>query len=60
MPEVVQALAVLLGMIQSGEVNVSITRIHDMLVRELDYPYQITALRNHVRRCVRKATQEES
>jgi TPP-dependent trihydroxycyclohexane-1,2-dione (THcHDO) dehydratase len=58
MPEVAQALSVLLDMIQSGEVNISLTRIHDMLVREFDYPYQITALRTHVRRCVRK--QKES
>ena len=60
LPEVAEAIEVVLEMNQSGEASVSVIRLHEMLVREFDYPLQITALRNHIRRCARRSSEAEA
>jgi hypothetical protein len=50
-PEVAAAIKSLLTMMVSGEVSLTLGRIHRMLKREMGYKPGYTALRNHVSTC---------
>ena len=39
LPEVAEAISVILDMMRAGDASVTVTDIHEMLVREFDYPY---------------------
>jgi hypothetical protein len=52
-PSVVPVIHEVLGLIASGEADVSISSLRRMLAQEFNYPYKDSALRTHIVECER-------